>query len=188
MRYRCLSLLIAVSFTALLMSGCGSATSPSPSTSTSSFELTSTAFEQGETIPTKYTCDGQDISPALSWRDPPEGTQSFALIVDDPDAPIGTWVHWVLFNIPADERSLPEDMPAQDQLSNGSLHGQNSWKRREYGGPCPPSGSTHRYVFKLYALDTSLDKAAGARKKELLKAMEGHVLAEAELTGQYSRQ
>lgn len=149
-------------------------------------ELTSDAFAQEEAIPRKYTCDGQDISPPLSWSDPPEGTESFALICDDPDAPMGTWVHWVLFNIPADKRTLPEGIPAKDQLSDGSLHARNSWKRRDYGGPCPPSG-THRYFFKLYALDATLDLKAGATKKQVLRAMEGHILAQAELMGTYSR-
>jgi hypothetical protein len=150
------------------------------------FEITSAAFAPQASIPVKYTCDGQDISPPLSWSDPPPGTESFALICDDPDAPVGTWVHWVLFNIPADKRSLPESVPARAQLSDGSLHGRNSWRRRDYGGPCPPSG-THRYVFKLYALDARLSLKAGATKKQLLKAMEGHILAQAELIGTYSR-
>jgi len=150
------------------------------------FELTSAAFATDEGIPRKYTCDGDDISPPLSWSEPPEGTQSFALICDDPDAPVGTWVHWVLYNIPADKRSLPEAIPAQAQLSDGSLHGKNSWKRRDYGGPCPPSG-THRYFFKLYALDVTLNLGAGATKKKVLRAMEGHILAQVELMGTYSR-
>lgn len=150
------------------------------------FELTSSAFAAGEAIPRKYTCDGDDISPPLAWGDPPAGTQSFALISDDPDAPVGTWVHWVLFNLPADARALPEAVPADADLADGSRHGNSSWRRPGYGGPCPPSG-THRYFFKLYALDTVLDLKAGASKDELLKAMEVHVLAEAELMGTYSR-
>jgi Raf kinase inhibitor-like YbhB/YbcL family protein len=151
------------------------------------FELTSAAFAPGEPIPPKYTCDGDDVSPPLEWTDPPAGTQSLALICDDPDAPAGTWVHWVLFNLPAEARALPEAVPAVADLPDGSRHGNNSWRRVGYGGPCPPSG-THRYFFKLYALDTALDLAAGASKKELLGAMEGHVLAQAELMGTYSRQ
>jgi hypothetical protein len=150
------------------------------------FELTSSAFGAGETIPQKYTCDGDDISPPLAWGDPPAGTRSFALISDDPDAPVGTWVHWVLYNLPADARALPEAVPADADLADGSQHGNSSWRRPGYGGPCPPSG-THRYFFKLYALDTVLDLKSGASKEELLKAMEGHVLAEAELMGTYSR-
>ena len=150
------------------------------------FELTSTAFGQGEPIPRRYTCDGEDISPPLQWSDPPQGTQSFALIADDPDAPMGTWVHWVLYNIPAQARGLPEAVSSDAELPDGSRHGQNSWRRLGYGGPCPPSG-THRYFFKLYALDAQLDLAAGANKKQLLRAMEGHVLAQAELMGTYTR-
>jgi Raf kinase inhibitor-like YbhB/YbcL family protein len=150
---------------------------------TMAFEITSPAFAPGEHIPTKYTCDGEDISPPLHWSDPPDGTRSFALISDDPDAPVGTWVHWVLFNLPAKTRDLPEqaDPPA------GSQDGQNSWKRLGYGGPCPPSG-THRYFFKLYALDTVLNLAAGANKEQLLQAMEGHILGQTEVMGVYSRQ
>ena len=150
------------------------------------FELTSTAFGQGEPIPRRYTCDGEDISPPLQWSDPPQGTQSFALIADDPDAPMGTWVHWVLYNIPAQARSLPEAVSSDAELPDGSRHGQNSWRRLGYGGPCPPSG-THRYFFKLYALDAQLDLAAGTNKKQLLRAMEGHILAQAELMGTYTR-
>jgi hypothetical protein len=187
MRYRRLLLPVAVLIGVLLVSGCGSTASPSPADTTATLELTSPAFAPGETIPERYTCDGQDVSPPFSWSAPPEGTESIALIVDDPDAPMGTWVHWVLFNIPADKRSLSEGVPAQDQLPDGSLHGRNSWKRREYGGPCPPSGSTHRYVFQLFALDTELDLEAGATKKQVLSATEGHVLAQGELTGKYGR-
>jgi hypothetical protein len=122
----------------------------------------------------------------LAWNDPPAGAASLALIVDDPDAPGGVWVHWVLYNIPAEARGLPEGVPAQDELPDGSRHGVNSWGRRDYGGPCPPSG-THRYFFKLYALDTMLDLPAGATKEELLAAMQGHILGEAELMGTYTR-
>ena len=150
------------------------------------FEITSAAFAPQASIPQEYTCDGQDISPPLSWSDPPQGTEPFALICDDPDAPVGTWVHWVLFNIPANRRSLPENVPAQNQLSDGSLHGRNSWRRLDYGGPCPPGG-THRYFFRLYALDTTLQLKAGATRKNLLNAMEGHILAQAELVGRYGR-
>jgi len=152
-----------------------------------SFELTSPAFAHGETIPCKYTCDGEDISPPLRWSDPPQGTQSLALIADDPDAPIGTWVHWVLYNLPAETRGLPEAIPPDADLPDGSRHGRNSWRRLGYGGPCPPSG-THRYFFKLYALDTVLDLVASASKKQLLRTMERHILAQAELMGVYARQ
>ena len=149
-------------------------------------ELTSTAFAPGEPIPRKYTCDGEDISLPLRWSDPPQGTKSFALIADDPDAPVGTWVHWVLYNLPAETRTLPEAVPPDADLPDGSRHGQNSWPRLGYGGPCPPS-DTHRYFFKLYALDMVLDLASGASKKQLLQAMEGHILGQAELMGLYTR-
>jgi len=150
------------------------------------FELASTAFAQGESIPRKYTCDGEDISPPLQWSDPPQDTQSFALIADDPDAPVGTWVHWVLYNLPDETRALPEAVPPDADLPDGSRHGKSSWRRLGYGGPCPPSG-THRYFFKLYALDVVLGLASSASKKQLLQAMEGHILAQTELMGLYTR-
>jgi len=151
-----------------------------------SLELTSSAFTQGQPIPEKYTCKAENISPALSWSEPPAGTQSFALIMDDPDAPGGTWVHWVLFNIPASARSLPEAFPSDVTLSDGSMSGDSSFGGPGYGGPCPPSG-THRYFFKLYALDEMLGISAGANKGELEKAMVGHILAEGELMGTFSK-
>jgi Raf kinase inhibitor-like YbhB/YbcL family protein len=151
-----------------------------------SFELTSAAFTQGEMIPRKYTCDGEDISPPLRWGDPPPDSKSLALISDDPDAPIGTWVHWVLYNLPAESRALPEAVPRDADLPDGSRNGRNSWGRLGYGGPCPPGG-THRYFFKLYALDAVLVLAAGAGKEQLLKAMDGHILARTEVMGVYRR-
>ncbi len=150
------------------------------------FELKS-AFAAGQSIPRKYTCDGDDISPPLQWNNAPEGTQAFALIADDPDAPVGTWVHWVLYNLPGETRALPEAVPPDADLPDGSRHGKSSWGRLGYGGPCPPGG-THRYFFKLYALDTVLDLAPGASKEQLLQGMEGHILAQTELMGLYSRQ
>lgn len=151
-----------------------------------SIELTSSAFKQGQLIPQVYSCKGNDISPALSWGDPPVGTQAFALIMDDPDAPAGTWVHWVVFNIPATSRGLSEAIPSGPSLSDGSLQGKNSSGNTGYNGPCPPSG-THRYFFKLYALDEMLGIAPGADKGELLKAMSGHILAQGELMGTFSK-
>ena len=151
------------------------------------FELTSAAFANGDPIPMKYTCDDQDVSPPLQWKDPPEGTQSFALINDDPDAPVGPWVHWVLYNLPGSTLSLPEAIQSDADLPESGRHGQNSWGRSDYGGPCPPGG-THRYFFKLYALDTELELDAGASKEGLLRIMEGHVLASTETMGVYSRQ
>jgi Raf kinase inhibitor-like YbhB/YbcL family protein len=159
---------------------------PVPTEATMSFELTSIIIGHEQPIPEYHTCDGEDVSPPLDWNDSPEGTQSFALIMDDPDAPGGTWVHWVLFNIPSETRSLRENIAPDAQLADGSMHGINSWGRPGYGGPCPPSG-THRYFFKLYALDTTLDLDDSADKEQVLAAMEGHVLAEAELMGTYSR-
>jgi len=151
------------------------------------FELSSTAFEQGEPIPIKYSCNGEDISPPLAWGDPPEGTQSLAMIMDDPDAPAGTWVHWIVFNLPADVRALPENMPAGMKFGDvAATFGLNSWGRNAYGGPCPPSG-THRYFFKLYALDMTLSLGAEVKKGTVEAAMDGHVLAQTELMGTFSR-
>ncbi|MBM3285482.1 MAG: YbhB/YbcL family Raf kinase inhibitor-like protein [Candidatus Aminicenantes bacterium] len=149
-------------------------------------KVTSTAFEEGGMIPRKYTCDGEDVSPPLAWTGLPEGAKTLALISDDPDAPMGTWVHWVLFNLPATEKGLPEAVPPDKELKNGAKQGRNDFRRIGYGGPCPPGG-THRYFFKIYALDTVLNLPAGATKADLLKAMEGHVLAQGQLMGKYRR-
>lgn len=149
-------------------------------------KLTSTAFQEGGMIPKQYTGDGADVSPPLAWSSVPEGTRSFALICDDPDAPMGTWDHWVLYNLPADIRELPENVPAKETLENGAKQGINGSGRIGYQGPAPPSG-THRYFFKLYALDTQLDLTSRVTKKQLLKAMEGHILAEGQLMGRYKR-
>lgn len=151
-----------------------------------SIQITSGAFAQGQPIPEKFTCIGENISPMLSWGEPSAGTQSFALIMDDPDAPNGTWVHWVLFNIPVSVRGLPEAFPSDTTLPDGSMSGNSSFGGPGYGGPCPPSG-THRYFFKLYALDEMLAIAPGATKGELEKAMVGHILAEGELMGTFSK-
>lgn len=151
-----------------------------------SVKLISSVFKEGETIPVKHTCDGKDVSPPLSWSGAPEGTKSFALICDDPDAPMGTWVHWVIYNIPDSVTSLPEGVPTNKSVMGDALQGITDFRRIGYGGPCPPGG-THRYYFKIYALDTILDLPAGATKGELLKAMEGHILAEGQLMGRYSR-
>lgn len=149
-------------------------------------KIKSTAFEEGGMIPKKYTCDGKDISPPLVWDSVPDSTKSFALICDDPDAPMGTWVHWVIFNLPANIKDLPENVPPQKTLPNGAKQGTNDFRKIGYGGPCPPGG-THRYYFKLYALDTELTLAAGTTKAILLKAMGGHILAEGQLMGKYKR-
>ena len=149
--------------------------------------VSSSAFQEGGEIPTKYTCEGQDVSPALTWSEPPAETRSFTLIVDDPDAPVGVFTHWVLFNLPADSRGLPEAVPTQAQLPDGSLQGKNDFGKIGYGGPCPPPGRPHRYQFTLYALDQTLDLKAGASKKQVLDAMQGHILAQGRLTGTYQR-
>lgn len=151
-------------------------------------ELTSTAFENGQTIPVTYTCDGEDISPPLAWSSPPSGTQSFALIVDNPDAVsvVGkAWVQWILYNIPADTRGLPEAIPPDAELADGSRQAQNSEEWLRYVGPCPPF--TQRYYFRLYALDTMLDLDPDAHKEELVQAMEGHILGRGVLMGKYKR-
>ena len=149
-------------------------------------EIKSTAFKEGEIIPRRYTCDNIDISPPLKWSQVPAGTKTFAIICDDPDAPMGTWVHWVLFNLPENVLELPENVLKLEVLKNGARQGKNDFGKIGYGGPCPPSG-THRYYFKIYALDKKLDSKPGITKKELLKAMEGHMLAEGQLMGRYKR-
>ena len=149
-------------------------------------KLTSSAFKDGAMIPARYTCDGKDISPPLNWSEVPEGTQSFTLICDDPDAPIGTWVHWVVYNIPDNVTALPENVLPHKSVMGNILQGMTDFRRIGYGGPCPPRG-THRYYFKIYALDTMLNLPAGATKRELLRAMEGHILVEGQLMGRYGR-
>ena len=152
-----------------------------------SFELSSDAFQEGKAILRKYTCDGLDLSPPLRWTAPPEATHSLALICDDPDAPRGTWVHWVIFDLPTDLGGLPEGIPTDAMPPVGGRQGRNDFGRLGYGGPCPPRGPAHRYYFKLYALDAALSLPAGVSKAQVLKAMKGHVLAEVQLMGRYSR-
>lgn len=149
-------------------------------------KIVSSAFASAQPIPQKYTCDGPDVSPALSWSDVPQGTKSFALIADDPDAPMGTWVHWVIFNLPAQTNFLPEGVAKTDSAA-GAIQGRNDFGKVGYGGPCPPAGKPHRYFFKLYALDTTLALRAGAKKQDVEKAMQGHALGQAELMGTYQR-
>ena len=148
--------------------------------------ITSSAFSEGQAIPNRYTCDGPDVSPDLAWSGVPETAASLALICDDPDAPMGTWVHWVLFNIPADADGLLTEIPPDAILDNGARHGKNDFGKLGYGGPCPPGG-THRYFFKLYALDTQVELDSGSTKAQLLEAIAGHILAEGQLMGTYSR-
>jgi len=152
-----------------------------------SLELTSTAFRSGATIPQQYTGDGADRSPPLAWSEPPSGTVSLALICDDPDAPGGTWVHWVLFNMPSKTRELVEGVPTAETLDDGTMQGMTDFGSVGYGGPAPPKGKPHRYFFKVYALDVALDLSAGATKAQLVGAMKGHILAEGQLVGIYGR-
>ena|SRR5437762_9107992 len=151
------------------------------------FELTSSAFKHNTAIPKDYSCDGSDISVPLAWKDVPEGAKSFALIADDPDAPSGTWVHWVFYDLPANVRELSAGIGHEESLPNGAKQGKNDFGKIGYGGPCPPSGPAHRYHFKLYALDGTSGLKSKATKQQLLDAIKGHVLAEAQLIGTYKR-
>ncbi len=151
------------------------------------FTLSSSTFTAGGRIPKQCTCDGADVSPALSWSGAPDGTTAFALIADDPDAPGGTWVHWVLYNVPAGTSELRQGTPTDATLPGGARQGVNDFRRTGYAGPCPPPGKPHRYVFTLYALDARADLAADARKPDVLRAIAGHVLAQTQLTGTYGR-
>ncbi len=148
--------------------------------------VASSAFKEGEMIPGKYTCDGDDISPPIDWSGIPKEAKSVAMISDDPDAPRGTWVHWVIYNIPPHAKGLPENIPSKESLEDGALQGINDSHQAGYGGPCPPSG-VHRYYFKVYALDTKLSLKPGVTKKALEDAMKGHILSEGQLMGRYKR-
>ncbi len=147
---------------------------------TVALHITSPDFSDGEVIPKRFTCDAQDVSPKLEWKGPPANTESFALIMDDPDAPAGTWVHWVLYDVPADARELPERLPSQEQLANGARQGRNDFGKIGFGGP-------HRYFFKLYALDMKLNLKPSVTKVDLERAMKSHIVAQAELIGKYGR-
>jgi Raf kinase inhibitor-like YbhB/YbcL family protein len=153
---------------------------------TMTISVSSNAFTEAGMIPSKFTCDGKDVSPQLAWTGIPAGAKSIALICDDPDAPSGTWVHWVVYNMPATAKELSEGVTGSRGLPAGAKQGINDFRKHDYGGPCPPSG-THRYYFTVYALDTALNLKDGATKKELLKAMEGHVVAQGRLMGRYKR-
>ncbi len=153
----------------------------------SAMKLQTDAFPPGADIPAKYTCSGADVSPALQWTDAPAGTQSFALIMDDPDAPVGTFTHWVLYNLPGKESRLEEGVAKSERLPNGAAQGVNGFRRLGYGGPCPPPGKAHRYFFKLYALDANLNLKPGASKEEVERAIKGHVLGQAEVVGVFKR-
>lgn len=150
-------------------------------------ELKSPAFQNGGDIPQKHTCDGTDVSPPLRWENAPTGTKAFALISDDPDAPVGTWVHWVIYDLPADSKELAEGVATSETLPNGAKQGINDFRKVGYGGPCPPPGPAHRYFIKLYALDSPTNLKPRATKQQLLDAIKGHILAEAQLMGRYKR-
>ncbi|HEY9856216.1 MAG TPA: YbhB/YbcL family Raf kinase inhibitor-like protein [Stenomitos sp.] len=170
----------------LLLAACsgGGDRRPSPAASVPRLALQSPAFSAGGAIPAAYTCDGPNVSPPLRWSGVPEGAKSLALLVEDPDAPGKTWSHWVLYNLPPTQTGLAEDVPTQEALPNDAQQGHNDFGKVGYGGPCPPSG-THHYVFKLYALDAPLSIGGVATRADVLSAMQGHVLAEGELTGTY---
>jgi len=172
----------------IVLSACGTSATPIEAAMTNQLTITSDAFASGQSIPAKYSCIGRNISPPLAWNEPPTGTQSFALIMDDPDAPVGTWVHWVLYNIPTAKHDLQEDMPitGKSMDPNAIYVGKNSSGNIGYDGPCPPSG-THRYIFKLFALDTTINLLPGATKEQVLKEMDGHILAQGELVGTFSK-
>jgi len=153
----------------------------------SSFRIESAAFKEGAFIPARFTCQGENVSPPLAWVDPPSGARSFALMVEDPDAPAGTWTHWVVYNLPAQARAMEVNTPKQGELPNGGLQGMSSFGSVGYGGPCPPPGKPHRYFFRLYALDTELNLQPGATKADMLAALKGHILGEAQLMGRFKR-
>ncbi len=150
-------------------------------------EIKSAAFQNSADIPRKYTCDGTDASPPLRWENAPSETKVFALIADDPDAPVGTWVHWVIYDLPAETKELAEGVKPSETLPNGAKQGINDFRKVGYGGPCPPVGPAHRYFFKLYALDGPTNLKPRATKQQLLEAIKGHILAEAQLMGRYKR-
>lgn len=176
----------------LAISGCGTGPQPLPPEpparqspgKTNEIKVTSVAFKEGQPIPRQYTCDGINISPPLEWSGVPKTAKTIAIIVDDPDAPARTWVHWVLYNLSAENIGFVENMPTTENLKAGGFQGKNDFGKIGYGGPCPPSGS-HRYFFKVYALDTELPLKAGATKAEVEKAIEGHVVSQGQLMGVY---
>lgn len=151
------------------------------------FTISSPSFQPGGEIPKKFTCEGADVSPELHWTSPPAGSVSFALIADDPDAPVGNWTHWIFFDIPPSATGLPEGVSKMDEVPSGGRQGRNDFRRIGYGGPCPPPGKPHRYFFKLYALDKMLNLKPGANKQEIERAMQGHILGTAQLMGTYRR-
>jgi hypothetical protein len=180
--YSAVSLLLVLPAAA----GCHGAGSVVVAGGQTTLQLTSTSFQDGK-IPQAYTCDGADTSPQLAWTAPPPATQSLALIVVDPDAPMGAFAHWVLYNLPATTRGLPAGVPKREQLADGTQQGRNDFPRTGYDGPCPPRSSTHRYFFVLYALDAKLDLPPGSTRAQVEEAMRGHILAHGELMARYGR-
>jgi Raf kinase inhibitor-like YbhB/YbcL family protein len=184
-----LSSLFTFSFLALLTLGCGART-PEPVADVENMQqiqISSSAFAEGQPIPSKYTCDGENLSPPLDWSTIPPGAASLVLIADDPDSPGGTWVHWVVYNIASTLNSLPEGLVIYSGSQGTGLAGNNDFRKVGYGGPCPPRGKPHRYFFKLYALDIQLNLKPGAVKADVEKAMQGHILAQGQLMGKYTR-
>jgi hypothetical protein len=183
--------ILTLALVTLVLLGCAKAPQPAAPQAAAKenkmdFKVTSTAFKEGQPIPRQHTCDGANVSPPLEWSSAPPTAKTFAIICDDPDAPSGTWVHWVLYNLPGDRIGLVENVPATEKVPGNGLQGTNDFQKIGYGGPCPPSG-THHYFFKLYALDGELSLKAGATKAETLKAMEGHIVAQTQLMGTYRR-
>lgn len=181
-------LLVLFAVLVVLLSACSSS-KPSSNTANQPFGVTSSAFAANQSIPKRNSCEGENLSPPLTWPAPPAATKSFVLILDDPDAvPVVGYVydHWIVFNIPATTTSLPEGVPTDKRLSDGSQQSPNSAHTVGYSGPCPPNGQTHKYVFTLYAVDSLLDLQSGATKEQIMKAIEGHTLAKAELAGSFT--
>jgi Raf kinase inhibitor-like YbhB/YbcL family protein len=181
-------LLILFSALVLVGSGCVGAPATAPQGETlMSIQISSAAFREGSAIPKKYTCDGEDVSPSLAWSGIPTAAKSLALIVDDPDAPVGVWVHWVIYNLLPTLTGLPEGVSKTPSVQGLGLQGSNDFRKTGYNGPCPPRGKPHRYFFKLYALDSALDLKAGVTKADVEKAMKGHILASGQTIGTYGR-
>jgi Raf kinase inhibitor-like YbhB/YbcL family protein len=182
-RVKMLAVAIPLHFAALISATTTSAADVKPG----AIRLTSAAFQAGTDLPRKYTCDAEDVSPPLRWVNAPAATKSFALIGDDPDAPGGTWVHWVIYDLPADTKELPEAVAKTEALPSGAKQGVNDFRKLGYNGPCPPPGSAHRYYFRLYALDAPANLKPRATKQQVLEAVKGHMLGEGELMGRYRR-
>lgn len=185
MRPRLTIFCVAVLLAGLL--GTGQAENSQTNQTIMKLQLTTTAFTPGQPIPSRHAYDKEDLSPALQWSGIPPTAKSLALICDDPDAPRGTWVHWVLYDLPTSTAGLSEGVPKASELSNGAKQGVNDYKKIGYGGPCPPPGKPHRYFFKLYALDTRLDLKPGLNKQDVEHAMKDHIIAEGELMGTYQK-